>query len=141
MCISTYCRYGKARRRLKLQSAGGTALPVIPSDQVPPPPSTSPAFGNTPSAHEIASQDVPITEGLTMDYESYVKNRRPESSAPSEATSYQRRDQPEVIISLLANYLQHQQTVEIQCKGESFRINPEFRILRLTFHRKSASKC
>ena len=25
--------------------------------------------------------------------------------------------------------------------GESFRINPEFRILRLTFHRKSASKC
>ena len=22
-----------------------------------------------------------------------------------------------------------------------FRINPEFRILRLTFHRKSASKC
>ena len=24
---------------------------------------------------------------------------------------------------------------------EFFRINPEFRILRLTFHRKSASKC
>ena len=27
------------------------------------------------------------------------------------------------------------------CMGETFRINPEFRILRLTFHRKSASKC
>ena len=24
---------------------------------------------------------------------------------------------------------------------KDFRINPEFRILRLTFHRKSASKC
>lgn len=80
--------YGKARRRLK--SAGGSALPIIPSDQVPPPPSTSPAFGNTSSAQDIVSQG-----DVTLDYESFIKSRRPESSAPSESTSYQRREQVE----------------------------------------------
>ena len=34
--------------------------------------------------------------------------------------------------------LQSSRTIHM---GESFRINPEFRILRLTIHRKSASKC
>lgn len=76
-----------------MKSAGGTSLPIIPTDQVPPPPSTSPAFGNVPSAHEIISQEVPVTEG---DYESFAKSKRPESSAPSENTSYQRREHTEV---------------------------------------------
>ena len=31
--------------------------------------------------------------------------------------------------------------LDIESMGEGFRIIPEFRILRLTFHRKSASKC
>ena len=31
--------------------------------------------------------------------------------------------------------------INICYMGESFQVNTEFRILRLTFHRKSASKC
>ena len=37
--------------------------------------------------------------------------------------------------------LLHSTTTPSILMGESFRIIPEFRILRLTFHRKSASKC
>ena len=35
----------------------------------------------------------------------------------------------------------NQRSVLIAYMGGSFRINPEFSILRLTFQRKSASKC
>ena len=103
-------RFGRIRRRLK--SAGGTTLPIIPADQVPPPPSTSPAFGPTPSAHEMTSQDAAGTEG---EYEPFLKGRRPDSSAPSDTTSYQRREQLEVLGIL----------VHLHLSGNALRKHPQ----------------
>ncbi|KAL4218950.1 leucine-rich repeat and IQ domain-containing protein 3 [Mactra antiquata] len=82
------CRKSFAPKRVgKVKSAGGTTLPMIPSDLVPPPPSSSPV-------PDTVHQDGPPSEVGTQgtEYESINKEPRQSSAAPSEATSYQRRE-------------------------------------------------
>ncbi|KAK3594593.1 hypothetical protein CHS0354_000386 [Potamilus streckersoni] len=88
LILQRYARGYLTRKRLDLsvgKSRSRTRLPVIASDLVPPPPSSSPAFGHTSHEHDIS-----VTDGVTVDYDTYMKNRRPNSTVPSEATSYNR---------------------------------------------------
>lgn len=81
-------RHGGARRIKSIKSAGGTTLPLIPSDAVPPPPSTSPV-------PDTSQQEPAPSEVATTEYEQFVKEPRQPSAALSDATSYQRREQVE----------------------------------------------
>lgn len=83
-------RYGSQRKVAKVKSAGGTTLPLVTSDTVPPPPSSSPVPDTT--QQERAPSEVGTT---ATEYEPYGKDQRQSSAAPSEATSYQRREQVE----------------------------------------------
>jgi hypothetical protein len=72
--VCLFCRFGnfgKSSQNFRESDMAHT------TDVVPPPPSTSPAF--TLSNHEIS-----ITG--SMDYDSYLKPRRPDSSALSDGT-------------------------------------------------------
>lgn len=73
-------RFGHLGQKLN-QLKQSSDLTMIPSELIPPPPSSSPAFGASSSGQDVS---VP-----GMDYDTYMKDRRPDSSPgppPSEGT-------------------------------------------------------